>query len=75
MCLVVQLKGFPLSVWESLRWILISDFCILPQAALLHIGVPFLEQCMLVIVWFDPSLSCDTEEKMAQEEEAVTLQF
>ena len=38
--LVVQLKGFPLSVWESLRWILISDFCILPQAALLHIVLP-----------------------------------
>ena len=38
--LVVQLKGFPLSVWESLRWILISNFCILPQAALLHIVLP-----------------------------------
>ena len=73
--LVVQLKGFPLSVWESLRWILISDFCILPQAALLHIVVPFLEQCLLVIFWFDPSLSGDTENEMAQEEEAVTSQF
>ena len=71
----MQLEGFPLSVWESLRWILISDFCILPQAALLQIVVPFLELCMLVIFWFNPSLSGDTENEMAQEEEAVTLQF
>ena len=30
---------------------------------------------MLVIAWFDPLLSGDTENEMPQEEEAVTLQF